>query len=422
MRVFFFSFFFFFFFFFFTFFFHFRDSPLTAAATILVIPRIGIRDEKNLIDNGHRGETIELSVLYDVDFFFEQWALACPNIRVLESDKDIPNLEGGRILAPHRITDLEIVRQTVVDAGSWRNSFETWLKSKFTPERVAAMSPEQPLRVVGKAMLFAWHRESMNQDFAYAFARMFRFKPSLRRLGAAALWGLEQATGRPIVSDHILFPAQTAAALAGAGAGPAPRLWGLGRQPPPLSAASVPPPINTSLVTHLGYRRVRPDSFVGIHLRADSDSVKMKWPGYDAQVPTYLREVVAHNQTDVYLAAGTPAAVTQFKADAEPHGLAIWTKEDVLGPEEMAEYETLTWDKRAVIDFQVLLHASFFAGFGQSTFSQTMALRRAGLPEAGTNQINPWRPFTDASFEIFRDNLSSIICGLHGQTLDMMWP
>ncbi|CAK7225369.1 hypothetical protein SEUCBS140593_005881 [Sporothrix eucalyptigena] len=41
-----------------------------------------------------------------------------------------------------------------------------------------------------------------------------------------------------------------------------------------------------------------------------------------------------------------------------------------------------------------------------------MALRRSATLNAGPDQLNPWRPFTKSSFEIYRNNLSSIICGL----------
>lgn len=374
-------------------------------ATTIILPRVGVRDDSNLINNGNRGNTVDLSILYDLDYFIERWQEACPTIRVLRSDEEVPNLIGGHSLAAHEIPGLEVVRKTVVDTGSWRIKFEAWLQKHTKPDEFKNMSPEKPVRVMARGMLFAWHRASMDQQFAYAFARLFRFQPSLRRLGAAALWGLEQQAGHPIVSDAVLFPELYA------------DIYAPSSHPAPPALV-----VNTSLITNLGRGRVLSHSFIGTHLRADSDAVKMHWPGYDAQVPFYLNEAVRRNLSTIYLAAGTPESITQFKADAAPLGLSVYTKEDVLDEDDLAEYEALTWDNRAVIDFQVLLHASFFNGFGQSTFSQTMSMRRTSMPDAGPNQLNPWRPYTNASFEMYRDNLSSIICGLHGQTLDMIWP
>ncbi|ERS99007.1 uncharacterized protein SPSK_04162 [Sporothrix schenckii 1099-18] len=385
---------------------------IESGATTIVLPRVGMRDDNNLINNGNRGNTTDMSLLYDLDYFMETWREACPQVRVVHSADEVPNLEGGRALTPHQIPGLEIVRLTVVDIGSWRVLFEDWLARHTKPEDLAALSPDKPLRVLGKGLLFAWHRASMDQQFAFAFTRMFRFKPSLRRLGAAALWGLEQKTGQPIVSEAILFPDLYA------------DIYG----PPirqPLFTPTRPPPqrANVSLINHLEPGRVLPHSFMGAHLRADSDAAKMHWPGYDAQAPVYLHEAVQRNLTTIYLAAGTPASVAKFKADAAPHNLTVYTKEDVLADDDdVAAYQTLTWDGHAVIDFQVLLYSSYFTGFGQSTFSMTLALRRSSMPDAGPNQVNPWRPFTNASFEMHRDNLSSVICGLHGQTMDMMWP
>ncbi|CAK7274800.1 hypothetical protein SEPCBS57363_006349 [Sporothrix epigloea] len=385
---------------------------IESGATTIVLPRVGIRNDENLIDNGNYQHTVDLSILYDLDHFIESWEQACPHIKVYKSAEEVPNLigVGGKTLTPHRIPQLELVRQTVVDAGTWRVRFDEWMRSRYAPDKLQSMSPEKPVHVVAKGLLFACHRASMDQHFAHAFARMFRFKESLRRLGAAALWGLEQRVGRPIVADAILFPEAYAKAY-----GPAsvPLLSGVTEQPPP---------VNTSQVTHLLRHRVTSHGFLGAHLRADSDAQKMHWPGYDVQVPEYLREALERNLTSIYVAAGTPESALRFKADASMLNLTAYTKEDVLGEEDMAEYQTLSWDNKAVVDFQVLLHASYFAGFGQSTFSQTMAMRRSVLPDAGPNQVNPWRPFTGPSFEIWRDNLSSVFCGLHSQTMDMIWP
>lgn len=360
-----------------------------------------------------------MGILYDLDYFMDTWKEACPQIRVVRSDDEVPNLIGGHSLTPHKIPGLEVVRKTVVDSGSWRILFDDWLQRKTKPAEYANMSDKNPVRVVATGMLFAWHRASMDQQFAFAFTRMFRFRPDLRRLGASALWGLEQKVGRPIVSDAILFPELYADVY-----GPAPGRWSSWEVPPMGLTSSTPPTsaVNASIVTNLAPGRVLSHSFIGAHLRADSDATKLHWPGYDAQVPVYLHEAVTRNLSTIYLAAGTPESIVRFKKDAALYNLTVYTKEDVLGEDGAAEYETLTWDNRAVVDFQVLLHASYFTGFGQSTFSQTMAMRRSSMPDAGPNQMNPWRPFTNASFEIYRDHKSSVICGLHGQTLDMMFP
>ncbi|CAK7206195.1 hypothetical protein SEUCBS139899_008981 [Sporothrix eucalyptigena] len=78
----------------------------------------------------------------------------------------------------------------------------------------------------------------------------------------------------------------------------------------------------------------------------------MHQPGYDVPVPVYLNETRRRNLTTIYLAAGTPESISRFKADATAVGLKVYTKADIMGAEEMAD---------AVIDFQVLLHASYFA-------------------------------------------------------------
>ncbi|CAK7218240.1 inducible alternative oxidase 2 [Sporothrix bragantina] len=372
---------------------------IESGATSIILPPVGKRNDKNLIDNGNAKDTTNLPILYDLNHFIETWKQACPHITVYKSPDEVPNLKGngGRMLTPHQIPGLEVVRQTVFDFHTWRAKFDEWLETNYAADKLQNMSVEKPVHVGAKGLMFAGHRASMDPRFTHAFTRMFASRNSLRRLGAAAVWDLEQRMGRPVVSDAILFPELYA------------KTYGLPTAAPLQGTTLDKVAVNTSQVTHLLRNRV-------------TDATKFKWPGYEFQAPSYLREALERNLTSIYLAAGSAESTQRFKAEAEAADLTTYTKEDVLGEEEMTEYNALTWDNKAVVDFQVLLHSSFFAGYGQSTFSQTMVMRRSALPDAGPNQVNPWRPFTDKSFEIWRDNLSSIYCSLHMQTLDRIWP
>ena len=324
---------------------------------------------------------------------------------MFRSANELPSLAGstGVKMAPNEMRGLQLMGTKVVDFGAWRARFDKWAETYIAPDVLQAPSlDKKPMHVVIEGLLFSVDRASLDPRLAHAFSRMFRFKSSLRRLGAAVLWHLEQATGHPVVSDRVLLPALYAETYYS--------------QPPPPAA------VNTSQATHLERLRVLPQSFLGVHLRADSDAVKMKWPGYDVQAPAYIGEAQRRNMTTIFLAAGTPEAANRFKKEAAVAGLTVYVKEDLMDAADRAAYDALTWDNRAVVDFEVLLHAGFFVGFGPSTFSQVMAVRRSTLPDAGINQVNSVRPFTDASFEVYRDNLSSIYCGRRGQTLDAMWP
>ncbi|CAK7215691.1 hypothetical protein SBRCBS47491_002570 [Sporothrix bragantina] len=209
-----------------------------------------------------------------------------------------------------------------------------------------------------------WNRGAEPADFASAFPRLFRFPDKMRRLAAATLWNMEKKTGKAVVSDAVLFSDL-------------------------LMATDDKKNVNeaASLVTSLGRGRLPIDGFLGAHLRVAEDAAKAKWPGYEAQAPAYLNEAAASQLSVIYLATGSAKHREMFKADAAARKMSVVTKEALLGKDELAELQSLTWDQQAIVDFEVLVHSSRFAGFLRSSFSWVVAIRRSILPEAGLPTI-----------------------------------
>ncbi|KIH90476.1 hypothetical protein SPBR_00348 [Sporothrix brasiliensis 5110] len=337
---------------------------MEAGATTIIIPRIGARSEDNLSQLGDDEHSVEMDTLYDVDYFITAWKEACPQMRAVRSDKEVANLppvDKSPAMRANGVGKLPRMGELIIDATGWRAAFEAWLNEKVPASKT--MSSKTPVRIRQRLALSHWNRENQPHDFAIAFPRVFRFPDHLRRLAAATLWAMEKQTGVPMVSDAVLFPEFTI------------------DPSDTLDDAS-------TMVPSLGRNRLAPQGFLGVHLRVAADAAKAGWPGYDTQAPAYLDEAQRHNLSTVYLATGSKEHRNRFIADAKGRNVHVVSKEALLDKDELEELGKLTWDQQAVVDFEVLIHSSHFAGFARSSFSWIVAIRRSILPEAGKPVIH----------------------------------
>lgn len=354
-------------------------------ATTLILPRLGARSD-NLIDLGNKEHSVDLSYLFDVDHFLEAWQEVCPQIHAVVSDAEVPGLppspsDRSPHLAPSRVKSFPMRKYLIVDPSGWREAFDTWLGKVPAP----AVSAESPVRVWQDMVLAQWNREKNSPAFGNAFPRLFRYPRQTRRLAAATLWSLEQRIGRAVVADSILLLPADASAM-------------------------------TSRANSLGPGRLAPAGFLGAHMRVAADAAAAGWPGYEAQAPFFIAEAKLRNLTTVYLATGSDEHRARFRTDAAAEGLQVLTKEDLLDEQDLAELRTLTWDQQALVDFDVLVHSTYFYGFVRSSFSWALALRRGTLPEAGPSQV------TDQLGDEFRDNISAVVGRHPNINPEGMWP
>jgi len=323
-----------------------------------------------------------MSYLFDMEYFFDSWKLACPQIQAVFSDSEVPNLpssDSSPHLFPGDVKKFEMRKYLIVDSTGWREAFDIWL-AKNAP----SISAETPVRVWQNLVLAQWNREAHPPEFANSFPRLFRYPTQTRRLAASALWSLGGKLGRPVVSSTILYP------LA---------------------------PLSSSMVNSLGPHRLVNNGFLGAHMRVAADAAAAGWPGYEAQAPFYIAEAKRLNLTTIYLATGSVEHRERFRVDAAREGLGIIVKEDLLDEKELADLQNLTWDQQALVDFDVLMHSTWFYGFVRSSFSWSLALRRSTLPEAGTAS-----EVTKMSKDEYRDNISAIVGRYDNINPEGLWP
>ncbi|KAH8684801.1 hypothetical protein BGZ60DRAFT_367092 [Tricladium varicosporioides] len=123
--------------------------------------------------------------------------------------------------------------------------------------------------------------------------------------------------------------------------------------------------------------------FVGVHLRGEGD-----WPGgfgtADDQRRVYaeeIEEIQAKSPQpvkDVYVSCGDQAAIQKFREMMAPKNYTIHDKWSLLAsqPSKLAQVEALTFDQRAIIEYQVLVNANYFMGIMTSTLSALIAYAR----------------------------------------------
>ena len=362
---------------------------IEAGATAVILPRLGAR-ASDLIDLGSSDNAVDLSALFDVDYFLRAWARVCPQMRAYASEADfaaqLAASAGHELLSPHlaqpaAVAPFEMHKYLLVDPTGWRAAFDGWLAKQVD---VAAMSAATPVRVRQGMVLAQWNREAAinrvdGAAFGNAFPRLFRFPAATRRLGAATLWHLAEALQRPVVADAVLHGA----------------------------------PERTN---HLTRGRVLGNAYMGVHMRVAADAAKVGWPGYEAQAPFFIAEAVRRNLSTIYLATGSDEHRSMFRNDAAAAGLAVVAKEDLLAGSDLASLQTMTWDQQALVDFDVLMHSSFCYGFVRSSFSWALALRRGTLPEAGPSQVTP------ELGDEYRDELSAVVGRHENINPEGMWP
>jgi hypothetical protein len=169
------------------------------------------------------------------------------------------------------------------------------------------------------------------------------------------------------------------------------------------------------------------NAYLGIHLRTDSDAVKMGWSTYSEQTAHYLKLVEQSPLSVIYVASGNNTSVELLAAEAalEEKPKIVVTKTDLLEGDDLKLLQSMTWDQQALVDYSILLKSSMFGGMSASSFSWNIALRRRSIAERGTCEAihdQWWRGANLPKGSTYRDELSDIMGDALSDFEDRGWP
>lgn len=122
---------------------------------------------------------------------------------------------------------------------------------------------------------------------------------------------------------------------------------------------------------------IRNDTYLGAHLRKmthDSPpGLTTDWTSLATQAKLYANTATTYNLRTIYVAATRVGDISAIKGLANEQGLHIVSKETLLA---RGALDGLTWDQKAIVDFEVLLRGGGFVGVTWSLFAWSVAMRR----------------------------------------------
>lgn len=325
----------------------------------------------------HTRSTVDISNLHGgqqskglgIDYMFSQSHLVeslqrhCPQLKIhasLDTLYDKPSL-----LKPLQVSIPQLV-MTLGDMASFidatttpilreparlRGQFERYMDTELpVPTR------RYPVRVHLANTMFAWPTVDDGEPFRRNFGKLLRVRDDVKVLAASALWNIaKRFDGVPL---------------------PNPRH---GHTDSGTGAAD----LSTS------------DGFLAIHLRTEKDAAQSQFPGYDDQTRYFFHFLASlppppppppsspamgdSGRRIVFLATGLTAAdedVKRFRARAAELNTTVVLKRDLLDATEVGVLNQLTWDQRALVDYEILLRAGKVLGTVESSFAWNIALRR----------------------------------------------
>ncbi|KAI0132984.1 hypothetical protein BJ170DRAFT_563887, partial [Xylariales sp. AK1849] len=130
-------------------------------------------------------------------------------------------------------------------------------------------------------------------------------------------------------------------------------------------------------------------AFIGVHLRGEGD-----WPSgfgsaYD-QMSRYVEAIENITKTmpdaaaaTVYVSCGDQNAIQTFREILEPLNYTVHDKWTLLAdqPAKLARIETLGFDQKGIVEYEVLTHSRFWMGISMSSMSALIAYARTSDDE-----------------------------------------
>ncbi|KAK4202237.1 hypothetical protein QBC40DRAFT_196617 [Triangularia verruculosa] len=343
------------------------------AGAELVLPRIIRRDEKKIANtrpkNGNGpyiGEFIDY--LFDFEHLNQTLSKHCPQLhfyRSMDELWDVPQVQSARKIS---LQDIGVILNgsVIQDMASLPEQIKSYIDRTESPE-----TRPFPIRFKADVISSAFPTAYGNPDLSKNFGRILRPRKDARILAAIALYNLHKQYNPNLDSRQDLQHA----------------------------------------------------TFPGLHLRTEADAAP-QFPPFDNQVTTLLELVTNSSAEFAFVATGeTEERRRAFTKRAKAANVTLVFKQDLMldEPEGRELLEQLTWDQRALVDYEIMKRAGFTVGLGESRFDWNIALRRSAVPGAdGEVRF----PTTNESPIQYQDRYSTLLGSSEkGQTLQAtVWP
>lgn len=322
------------------------DLKITAQ---LVLPRMHQRSPGDItnLQGGQTSKGLSLDYMFSTSHLVTALHTHCPQLKVhdsLDALYDKPSLLKPLSFTLNQLTD---AFTTVDDTPTTILARPDTLRAQFLAFMDRELPIERrryPVRAHLGNTLFAWPTfNETGAAFRVDFGKLLRVRDDIKVLAASALWNLAKAHGVALPNPQTGFSSSSSDAAEG---------------------------------------------FVGIHLRTEADARNGagSWPPYHDQVPYYFAFLQNHPTGAaaaatrvVFLATGLTAKdddVKRFRAYAAELNATVVVKRDLLDAAEVSVLNRLSWDQRALLDYEILLRAGTVLGIVESSFAWNVALRR----------------------------------------------
>lgn len=304
-----------------------------------------------------------LDYLFDYEHLNATLSLHCPQMKLYKSIDDLWDVP--QVSPPKKISlsliESHITNGTVIqDMVKLSDQIKTYIDKTAPPEK-----RHMPIRFDLDATNHAFPVAYDGPKLANTFGRLLRPRKDARVLAATALYNLSKRFG----------------------------------------------------VVSLPSRNIQNNRFAGVHLRTEADAEG--FPNFDTQLAALLGFARDIETRLVFVATGTTQKqIKTFTEKAQEANVTAITKKDLLEDEGLLLLEEMTWDQRALVDYELMLRAGKTAGPVESGFSWNLALTRSTVPGAAE------RPAPVGGLVQYRDMYSTIMGSLdRGYTMKAtIWP
>lgn len=190
------------------------------------------------------------------------------------------------------------------------------------------------------------------------------------------------------------------------------------REPARRLAATALYVLRTQYKLPIAPKGISSGTFLGTHLRAATEAGSTT---YGAQTSFFFALAAETDLAAIYVTSESkPAEV--FKADAAAHKITVVTKQDLLAGADLEELQSMSWDQQSLVDYEVLLRSSLFAGIDKSSFAWNVALRRHVL--SGKRGSEAWDKVKAGESLDMKDEYSRLLGKKGGfpMYVEGMWP